>query len=340
MHVNRSVLFVGDGGDVQTLKRVLNSSGVELHARVRQASVKMPLPLRHLQYIRLAIHAVIFRKHHDAVFIWQQYVGLYYYLVSVTCPFYRRRPCCVYYIISNTKPRSIAARIKRFLMIRMFRSGYIDRAVFLSRSDALFEEAPPEKRILLSTYTERSSFIDERLASGLTRLESDYFSGGFSNRDYSALRRLAERMPDKAFSVACLPKDLDLLRPLPPNMLVDCDAYGDAFEEYVLSAKAVILPIKDPNITSGQIVCLRAMQAGKPVFMTRSNFMEEWLGDIVPLRFFVTYDDLEQLRLLLTGLTDSDLLELGLEARKYYLQKCDEESFYRGLADIIEALLK
>jgi hypothetical protein len=168
-------------------------------------------------------------------------------------------------------------------------------------------------------------------------LDSDYFSGGVSNRDYTALKWLAERMEHKQFSVACLPKDLARISPVPPNMRIDCNAYGEAFEELILSARAVVLPVVDPDVTSGQIVCLRAMQSAKPIFMTRNSFMEGWMKDVADLRFFVMYDDLEDLCSLLSSLTDGDLEELGCQAREYYLNHFDEASFYRGLAEIIES---
>ena len=106
-----------------------------------------------------------------------------------------------------------------------------------------------------------------------------------------------------------------------------------------MSTKAAVLPINDPNVTSGQIVCLRAMQSAKPVFMTRNNFMADWMPDIASLRFLVMYDRLEELRSVLTGLTDQDLHEMGLQAREYYLSHFDEEPFYRGIADAIETEL-
>jgi hypothetical protein len=171
------------------------------------------------------------------------------------------------------------------------------------------------------------------------RLNGDYFSGGTNNRDYSALKRLAESMGDKKFSVACLPKDLARISPIPQNIHVDCNAYDDAFEELILSTKAVILPIENPNVTSGQIVCLQAMQSAKPVFMTRNNFMEGWMPDIASLRFVVMYDELDELRSRLIRLTDDDLQEMGLQAREYYLSHFDEEPYYCGIADAIETEL-
>jgi len=136
-----------------------------------------------------------------------------------------------------------------------------------------------------------------------------------------------------------LPKDMARMSPIPQNIHVDCHAFGDAFEELILSTKAVVLPIEDPNVTSGQIVCLRALQSAKPVFITRNNFIADWMPDIASLRFLVMYDELDELKSLLNGFKDSDLHQLGLQARDYFLRHFDEKSFYRGIADIIEAEL-
>jgi len=338
MQLSRSVLFVGDGGNTQILKRLLNERQIDLHAHVRPVSVKMSRLLRHLRYFGLAAYAAFFRKHHDAVFIWQQYVGLYYFLISIVYPWYWR-PCCVYYMIYEAKPRSIVSWVKRFLLTRMIHSRYVHKAVFLSQCDALYADIHVEKRILLSTYTSKSQYIEKRLADNSFQLRSDYFSGVTNNRDYSSLKRIAEIMGDKKFSVACLPKDLSRISPIPENMHIDCNAYGDAFEELILSTKAVIIPIVDPNVTSGQIVCLQAMQSAKPVFITRNNFMSDWMPDIAALRFFVMYDELYKLCSVLNALTDDDLKGLGAQAREYYLKHFDEEPFYCGIVDVIDTEL-
>jgi hypothetical protein len=336
MKLNRKVLFVGDGGNPQILQGILSNCQINLYAHVRPASVKLFPVFRHLRYFCLAAYAVFHRRHYDAVFIWQQYVGLYYFLLSLAYPFHRR-PCLVYYIIFKPKQRSLFAWIKRLLLIGMTRSRHVEKVIILSRTDALYKDISEKKRILLSTYTEHSAYIEKRIAAKSVSLDSDYFSGGVSNRDYTALKWLAERMEHKQFSVACLPKDLARISPVPPNMRIDCNAYGEAFEELILSARAVVLPVVDPDVTSGQIVCLRAMQSAKPIFMTRNSFMEGWMKDVADLRFFVMYDDLEDLCSLLSSLTDGDLEELGCQAREYYLNHFDEASFYRGLAEIIES---
>jgi hypothetical protein len=311
---------------------------IDLHAYVRPASLKMSPLLRHLRYLRLAAYAVYVRKRYDSVFIWQQYVGLYYSLISIVYPFHWR-PCCVYYIIYKAKPRSIVAWIKRLLLTRMIHSRCVHKAVFLSQCDALYAEIRAEKRICLSTYTSKSQYIEKRLVDNSLQVRSDYFSGGTNNRDYSALKRIAKSMEGKIFSVACLSKDLAGISPIPQNMHVDCNAYGDAFEDLILSTKAVILPIEDPNVTSGQIVCLQAMQSAKAVFMTRNNFIADWMPGPAALPFLVMYNDLDELRSLLGRLTDGDLQEMGLQAREYYLSHFDEEPFYLGIADVIETEL-
>jgi hypothetical protein len=338
VQINRSVLFVGDGGNPKVLKRILDGRQIELESRVRPASLSLGKFLRHMQYVRLAAYAVVHRRNYDLIFIWQQYVAVYYFLMSIVYPFHRR-PCCVYYIIYKAKAGSLTSWAKRIVLTRMIHSSIIEKCIFLSQHDALYGDIRKGKKIFLNTYTEKSPFIENRMGNESINVCSDFFSGGANNRDYRFLKRLAERMECKRFSLACLPTDLDRISPIPCNMNVACDAYGDAFEELILSAKAVVIPIEDPNVVSGQIVCLRAMQAAKPVFMTKNNFIGEWMPEIASLPFFVMYDDLDGLIDVLDALTDEDLFELGLQAREYYLRHFDEIAFYGGLADIVEAQL-
>ena len=93
--------------------------------------------------------------------------------------------------------------------------------------------------------------------------EGDYvFSGGYSNRDYHLVVAAAAALPQVPFVLACrtasrLPPDL------PPNIRVVRDAPWDAFHHLLAAARLVVLPLKRDVGSSGQMVALAAMQAGK-----------------------------------------------------------------------------
>jgi glycosyltransferase involved in cell wall biosynthesis len=142
-------------------------------------------------------------------------------------------------------------------------------------------------------------------------------------------------LPNEQFKIACLSHVADTLKPIPPNLEIFTDAYGDAFEDLILGCKAVLLPLIDPNVMSGQIVCLRSMQAAKPIYITQNNFMIDWIREVDQLQFITIYQNLENLLELLGNIDKSTLDKNGINAREYFYNNFSEEQFYNRFVDEI-----
>ena len=332
----KKLLFVGDGGRSPCLDRLLGLEGITVEYRVRSTLARLSAPKRHFYYLSLAASAIRARRDHDFILIWQQYVGLYYCLLSLLFPFHRR-PVLVYFVIFKRAGHSAVNRVKRFLMLAMIHSRHIARVFFMSRSDELYPLAAESKRAVLSQFYLLSDYIEKRVGENGTAGEY-FFSGGASNRDYGELKRLALRMPAEEFKIACFPQTAATLLPLPANLQVLTDAWDEYFERLIFESKAVILPLVDPNVMSGQIVCLRAMQSGKPVFIKENNFIFDWIKDVGELDFIIAYRDLDDLHSRLQEMTDDDLAVRGANARKYFFDHFSEEALYGRVADEIVML--
>jgi hypothetical protein len=98
MPVGKSVLFVGDGGNSPILAKQLSALGYGITFHVEHPADSTTSLRRHLCYLKLALAALRKRKRYDGIFFWQQYVALYYYLLSQLWPFHQR-PICIYYIL-------------------------------------------------------------------------------------------------------------------------------------------------------------------------------------------------------------------------------------------------
>jgi hypothetical protein len=134
---SKRLLFVGDGGKSDCFEKLCAEKGIAVDYHVRMASIKLSPFKRHSTYLRLALRATLWRRGYDVVFIWQQYVGLYVFLLSQIFPFYAR-PTFVYYIIFNSKGGGALSWIKRRLMISMAHSRHIHKVYFISKSDLLY----------------------------------------------------------------------------------------------------------------------------------------------------------------------------------------------------------
>lgn len=336
--MRKKILFVGDGGDPSALSEILAGSDIEVFPKINPQSLSLGVLMRHFGYFRLALFAVRHRKHYDCVLIWQQFVALYYYLLGVFMWGERSTPVILYYIIYKKSSNKWVNWVKHRVMRAMVNSKQMAVVYFMSRSDYLYEDTHPAKRRLLVYCPFNSAFI-EKNSSFIGTVGQFYFSGGASNRDYSQIKQLAESMPGAQFSVASRPTIHHVFKPCPPNVKLYCDLYGDAFEDLVLRAKAVVIPLADPMVTSGQMVVLAAMQAGKTVFITRNNFIDDWVGRERAAGFLFEYENLEHLSYLLRTTSNTELAASGKRAREFFLEHNDEKTIYRSFAEQIRVVL-
>ena len=109
-----------------------------------------------------------------------------------------------------------------------------------------------------------------------------------ANCNYAELLAVARAMPKSRFVIACRAQDVH--GPIPANVDVRNDAYGEVFDRLVLGAKAVLLPLADRNVMSGQLVCMQAFAAGKVVLTTCNNFIADWIAEAASLPFLRLYD--------------------------------------------------
>lgn len=108
-----------------------------------------------------------------------------------------------------------------------------------------------------------------------TSNEADYLlSVGRSNRDYDFL---ISSLKDSEHSVKILCDELECEEI--GSIEVINDAFDDEYLKYLSNCLAVIVPLKDENISSGQLVFLRAMEFGKPIIVTDCKSARDYITD-------------------------------------------------------------
>ncbi len=108
-----------------------------------------------------------------------------------------------------------------------------------------------------------------------SEVSSSYvFSAGRSNRDYGVLKRAAEdaRVP---LRIACPEETADGFSFT--EILADC--FDDDMERQLSGAFAVAVPLRDKTISSGQLVVLQAMRAGKPVVVSDNVSLRPYIRE-------------------------------------------------------------
>lgn len=91
------------------------------------------------------------------------------------------------------------------------------------------------------------------------------FTGGYTNRDYRLMLRLAARFPDERFVFVASSLNAIEASDVPGNVILLRDLPKHQFESLLAGAKIVVVPLKEDVGASGQMLAVSAMRNGKPV---------------------------------------------------------------------------
>lgn len=291
---------------IECLANKLNTTKIVFFEKKLGQYTGLRFCYRHLMYFWLALRGYIYYSKHtpEFVLIWQQYIGLYFSLFSlldITRIFRKNRSEIVlFYIIPKRK-------VVSHIFGRILDKGVVNKLVYFSLID--FNEARSEKKILLNYFQKPLSIKSLGEITAKPIIPGEYvFSGGTSNRDYSQIEKLAVAFPYKKFVVACTSKDVNTIKYL-KNIEKFTDKYDNNFLNLIYYSSFVIIPLKNPNLSSGQIVLLRSLEFSKPVVTNFSKeALSEWLGKNYD-RGVATYSDFDQLKQKVCELFDAKTLK-------------------------------
>jgi glycosyltransferase involved in cell wall biosynthesis len=104
-----------------------------------------------------------------------------------------------------------------------------------------------------------------------------FFSGGYSNRDYTSLINVFRDLPHQLIIVCSkLNTEIDESA-IPHNITIVRDVSSDVFDAYVRSAKACIIPIAHDTGAAGQSCLLRYMKNRKVIIATDTGIIREYI---------------------------------------------------------------
>ena len=325
------ILYVGDGGDEARLRQAVDATGVPvaINFRITRVSLGVATARRHWRYLRMALDAAKRGRGYDKVFIWQQYVALYYFIITRLLPWTGRR-YIVYYIIGKKRGGFFGRLAERLFTAMITRS---EKTYFMSSADYLFrtmEDGPHRGRIeVLNGLDLTYPYIEAK--RDLERIGSHVFSGGSGNRAYGDVAEIASALPDERFVVACRPEDVAGV-PLGGNVRVHHDAYGNRFADLILDASLVVLPLADPDVMSGQLVCIQAFAAGKTVLISENNCLRDWIATIDQLDFVTLYTSVAECVDHIRAFDPESARAAGARARRFYENHLTDTGFYERLA--------
>ena len=279
----------------------------------RNHGTKMQVLIRYLKYFGFPFKIFLKRRKYDSVLAWQQFYGLvlafYFKLFRVKQP----PEITVMTFIYKQKESFFGVIYGKFIRF-VVKSGYIKRFIVFSKSEQEY-------------YAElfgisRENFVVETLGIqdvygivGSRIPEEKYFlAAGRSNRDYDFLRN-AWQNKDKIKIVCdtCKETDTECIK-----YLKNC--YHKEFVQELSNCYAVIVPLQDEKISSGQLVILQAMMLKKPVIVTKNDTVTDYVEDGID--GFIINKDAESLSWAIEQVKDSKIYDTIVKnARKSFEDK-------------------
>jgi glycosyltransferase involved in cell wall biosynthesis len=321
----------------------LHTLGEQLDAAVEVLSYdttgrrRSQTAFRHGSYLLLACRTILRGGRHQHVIFWQEFVGLYYSLLSKLLFRERHGFTTVLHLIYRQRTGQ-RGKIFRRLFSAFLRSDCIDAFVCHSSGEraAYLDEFGHDlaAKIHFVTYGIGGE-EDARPAQCVSGNEGYFFAGGTSNRDYRTLVQAFAGRTER-LKILCFERDIADLT-IPPNVEVITGAFGDQFRLAMSRAKGVIVTLADPDISSGHLVLLDAMRQGKAIITTRGACTEDLLDETCAI--LVRPRAPEDIAQAIEALTsDRELVaELGAKARQRYLSGLTVSQYAERIARTIAA---
>lgn len=207
----------------------------------------------------------------ENVLAWQQFYGLN---LAFWLRVFRKRKTARIFVstfIYKPKGEGFFGKLYRRYMDYCVSSKYIDKVFVFSEAEVSeYSKAFPSA---VGKFEFVALGID---SSGYPEAEKgDYvFSVGRSNRDYHFLIKALSRS-DFNLRIATDEE----LGDIPQNVEVLGSCFGDDMLSEMAKSFCVVIPLDNPSISAGQLAIAQALYIGKPVVVTKSNGITDYVED-------------------------------------------------------------
>lgn len=171
-------------------------------------------------------------------------------------------------------------------------------------------------------------------------LEGGYaMSAGRAERDYGLLSRAWVGMSIDLHIVCDTAGPLQSVVPSGQiKFLRQC--FGADFLREIAEANFVVVPLKDMELSAGQMTLLQSMSLGKPVIISRTPTTEEY-GEHLKTLYFVEFGSEEAMREAVRLMAnDAELrARIGRAARQHYEEHFTVASYANGILSTIEKMM-
>lgn len=273
---------------------------------------------RYMKYFWLPFKVFKKRRNYKTIVAWQQFFGIilaiYFRIFHVNVD---KAPAIYIMELIYLPRKGILGKVYRAFVAYGVRANYV-KAIFVFSNnekeryaDELGIEASKMFVLQLGIEDEYERFEKEITDEGF------YVAAGRSNRDYQFL---INNWPyDKKLFIITesLPVQNDR-----GNIELVSNCYNDDYLSYVAKCHAVIVPLENEEVSSGQLVVLQAMMLGKPVIVSENICIREYIAS--NKNGIIIKKNKEE---LLKAIRELDDLESYIE-----YTKCARQTFRQGFS--------
>ena len=233
-------------------------------------SSKLMEAVRYFKYFYCTFVIFIHRKKYDKIVAWQQFYGL---LLAFYCRLFGVKKQFSLIVMTFIYKRKQGWMGNLYFLFVQFalNSKYIDKIIVFSQNEVnyysnLFLKTDKFVCIPLGMENMTDLKIDKKLEQ-----QKFILSVGRSNRDY---KFLYEVLKDTEFKIKIL---ANISYSPTDNIEIYTKIFGQDMFHYMNNCFCVVISLDDPKISSGQLVILQAMQLGKPIIVTESDGIVDYV---------------------------------------------------------------
>ncbi|WP_036608544.1 glycosyltransferase [Oribacterium sp. P6A1] len=273
----------------------------------------------------------IHRKKYDKIVFWQQRQGIFY--ANFCELFHVKKGPKVFILTFIYKPlQGIKGKLKYILYNKTVHSKHVMRIICYSKYEVKYYgdmfSAPKGK--IVSTLL---GLGDQRYRNGDHQVHNEGYilDAGRSNRDHAFLEDALKNTDYKAIIA-----DRTYNGEGNDNCEIRHDVkYGEDLYKLIEKSFVVIVPLKDVNISAGQTVFIQAMMFAKPIIVTSSKTIDEYICN--GQNGFIIEKEKDSLLKCLDVLSNNTELynEMCLKSRIFFEEKYSFEALGTNTGKII-----
>ena len=260
--------------DWDFIEAIKKTTGVEWELKEYKSNGPISKLNRISKYFIFPAKLFLHRKEYNNMIAWQQFYGLIFAFYCRLFSVKKNFTLVVMTFIYKEKPGIIGYIYKKFVSY-IITSKYIDKCIVFSKNEVKYYSD------IFSVEASKFEFMPlgiekiENLQHDDTMSKEKYIlSVGRSNRDYNLL---ISTVKNTFYNLKIITDTLDYSGELPSNIRHYNDVFGTDMYKFLYNCHCVVITLDNENISAGQLVLLQAFQMKKPVIMTESAGIYDYL---------------------------------------------------------------